>query len=572
MGNFIEMPKFDMSMTEGTITKWLVSEGDNIEEGQDIFEVETGKASNIGDSLYSGKLLKIYCAEGEAVPVFAKIAYVGKEGEEIPEIIADKAEVKEEVPATKKDIEKETAAAIEKSKPAAENYDYECVVIGAGPGGYVAAIKAAQLGMKAAIIEKGEFGGTCLNRGCIPTKAFYASAKVYEDIKAAESFGLSVEGVSFDWTKILNRKEGIVKKLSGGVEMLLKKNGVAIIKGEGKITDGHTVSVGDKNITSKYMIIATGSKPVSLLQNVDDDVKLLNTDDFLSMDVLPESMVIVGGGVIGVEIANILSAFDVKVTIIELMPRILPRADEEISDLLKEKLTAKGVEIINGAKILSIKKKDGKVSVALEDGKVIESDAILEAVGRTVDDRAFADLDIKRDKKGFIIVNKENLSSIDSIYAIGDATGGYMLAHEASKQGEVAVNSMLGIKDEKEIIIPACIFTKPEIAYVGMTEKEAKEAGYEVKVSKFPFAANGKALTIGETDGFVKVIADAKYGEILGVHIIGPEASNLIHEAVMAMSAEETVKSAAEMVHAHPTLAETLMEAFLGAASKAVHI
>ncbi|MEG1859538.1 MAG: dihydrolipoyl dehydrogenase [Christensenellaceae bacterium] len=581
MGNFILMPKLGMTMTDGKIIKWLKNIGDDVEKGDYVFEVETDKTSLEVDALYDGKLLKIFFDEGETAPINYPVGYIGAEGEEIPPLPE-----MENAPAAETETKAAPAAAAPKAAPKKEakpkkkidmsKFDYELLVIGAGPGGYVAAIRAAQLGAKVAIVECDEVGGTCLNRGCIPTKALYTSAKVFGKLKHCADYGLSVSGAGFDWKKIMERKDGIVKQLTTGVAGLLKKNGVTIIKGRAKITDANTVEVDLNGTKTKhsagYIMIATGTQPISVLKNVDKAVKINTTDDILAMQTLPKSMVIVGGGVIGVEIANIMSSFDVDVTILELMPTIIPMVDAEISTMLKSKLVAKGVKILNEVTANTIKK-DGKDNVLeLSNGETIKCEYILEAVGRGVVSDAFADMKLSTSPRGFITVDESMCSSVDSIYAIGDVTGGYMLAHEASEQGIIAVETMFGEAPTGEMLIPSCIFTEPEISFVGKTEQQAKDAGIPAKSFKFPFAANGKALTLGESDGFVKVVVDERYGEILGVHIIGPEASSLIHEAVMAMNLEATAQSAGHVVHAHPTLSEALMEAFLGASTGAIHM
>lgn len=582
MGKIVNMPQFDMSMTEGTITRWYFQEGDFVDKGESLFEAETGKASNAEDYYDKpGKLLKIFVQEGETVPIGTPLCFIGEEGEDIPDVSVPTASAAQpekasaaapaaSAPAAPKPEKKEVSA---RAKLDTSGYSYDLTVIGAGPGGYVAAIKAAQLGARVAVVEKDELGGTCLNRGCIPTKALYTSANQYNKMKNADIYGLCAEKVGFDWSKIMARKDSIVKQLTGGVGALLKKNGVTLYKGEAVCKDGHTVTVGDETLTTGYILLATGTTPLHVLQNVDSDVTILTTDELLSIEALPESLAIIGGGVIGCEIANIFASFGVSVTIIELMPTIVPMVDKEISSLLASSLQAKGVRIINGIGTKAVKKQGKLNALELENGETVECEMILEAVGRRTVDTAFAALDLERTPKGTVVVDDTMCTSNETVYAIGDITGGYMLAHEASKQGEIAVNYLFGNHQEEEkAIIPSCIFTEPEIAFVGMTEEKAKEAGYTVKTFKFPFAANGKALTLSESEGFVKVVVDAAYGEILGVHIIGPEASSLIHEAVAAMNLEATAAAAGNMVHAHPTLSEALMEAFLGASTGAIHI
>lgn len=576
MGNFITMPKLGMTMTEGTITKWLVSEGERIEKGDYIFETETDKTSLEVDSLYSGVMLKIYYSEGDTIPVNEPLAYIGEVNENIPELppIKGAAQAVDSVDACQA---AHSAPAVisaatnptEKSIRPEGNFDYDLIVIGAGPGGYVAAIRASQLGAKVAVAEKATVGGVCLNRGCIPTKAFYTCAKHYRDILRANEFGITVNEVKFDWQAILTRKDKIVKKLTGGVESLFKRNKIELIRGEAVVEKEHEVVIGGKTYTTAYTLIATGTSPASIVKA---DEKLPTTDDILNLNELPKSLAIIGGGVIGCEIAGIFRTFGVKTTVIELAPRILPMADEEISAALAKRMAKSGVNIVTGVTAGNVTRDSDGYRISLSNGEVILADMALEAVGRTPNSIGLEKLSIKRSAKGYIEVDDMLRTSIKSIYAVGDINGLSQLAHAASDQGVSAVEHMFGGRAQVEKqIIPACIFAELEIASAGISEQEASAQGLPYKISKFPYSANGKALTMGAEEGFVKVIYDERWGEILGVHIIGEEASTLIGEAVMAMRLEATAKAAGETIHAHPTLSETLMEAFLGASKGAVH-
>lgn len=577
MGNFITMPKLGMTMSEGTITKWFVSEGDKIEKGEYIFETETDKTSLEVDSLYSGVMLKIYYDEGSTIPVNEPVAFIGEANEAIPElppiegVAAQSAgAVEAPQPAIIAPAASSAAApAIEKSIRPEGNFDYDLIVIGAGPGGYVAAIRAAQLGAKVAVAERGAVGGVCLNRGCIPTKAFYASAKHYRDIYRANEFGIRVSEVKLDWPAIHKRKDNIVKKLTSGVEALFKRSNIELIHGEAVVEKEHEVVNDGKAHTTAYTLIATGTSPACIVKA---DEKLPNTDDMLKLDALPDSLAIIGGGVIGCEMAGIFSAFGVKTTIIELAPRILPMVDDDIALTLASRMEKSGVNIVTGVTANNVTRNSGGYNINLSNGEVIIADMALEAVGRMPNNAGLENLNIKRNAKGYIEVDDMLRTSIKSIYAVGDINGISQLAHAASDQGVTAVEHMFdGRVSANNGPIPACIFAELEIAYVGLSEHEAKEKDLPYKISKFPYAANGKALTMGESEGFVKVIYDERWGEILGVHIIGEGASALIGEAVMAMRLEATAQAAGETIHAHPTLSETLMEAFLGASKGAVH-
>jgi dihydrolipoamide dehydrogenase len=570
MGNFVLMPKLGMTMTDGKIVKWLKNEGDHIEKGDYIFEVETDKTTLEVDSLYRGILIKKLFHEGDVAACDTQIAYIGEAGENVP------VDTKPAVGGAKQPVLPDDSLSIRVAQPLADDgavYEYDLAVVGGGPGGYVAAIRAAQLGAKTVLIEKDQLGGTCLNRGCIPTKALYTSAGQWRKIARCEEYGFRVSGAELDFSAVMQRKDKIVRQLTGGVAGLLKKNKVSVLHGEAEVAREHEVILGDKKISSKYILLATGGRPASLLKNVSKDVNIINTDTFMDLKELPRSIVIVGGGIIGCEIGCILNAFGAKVTIVEMLPAILPMTDDEISSLLMQHMTKNGMDIRTSTTVNAVEKKGPAYSVILSDNHTVECDMVLEAVGRVMNDEAFRDLGLKRSQKGFVDVDSFMGTNLAGVYAIGDITGICQLAHAASTQGVIAAERMFGGKTEtEEQLIPSCIFTDLEIAYVGMTEKQAKEKGLKARVFKYPFSANGKALTLGESEGFVKIICDERFDEILGVHIIGAEASTLIHEAVMAMRLEATSAYAGTVIHAHPTLSEALMEAFLGLSKGAVHI
>ena len=571
MGNFILMPKLGMTMTSGKIIKWLKAEGDRIEKGDYIFEVETDKTSLEVDSLYKGVLLKIYYGAGTDAPCNSEIGYIGEAGEAIPDLPAAAPAATAAQPAS------HAAPEAKKPEPLAADdgvkYDFDLAVIGGGPGGYVAALRAAQLGVKVVLVEKDELGGTCLNRGCIPTKALYSSAKRWKTIKDANAFGFQVQGASFDFGAIMQNKNRIVKKLTGGVGSLLKKAGVEVVRGAASMEKEHEILVDTRKITCRFALLATGSRPASVLKNIGPGVEIYDTDKLMALRELPRSVVIVGGGIIGCEIGCIMNAFGVDVTIVELLPDILPMVDAEVSACLAAHMKKHGMKLINGITVDAVEKAGSDYAVKLSDGNSLSCGMVIEAVGRRVNTDSFAKLGIQLSPKGFVEADEFNCTNLSSVYAIGDVNGKCQLAHAASDQGIVAVERMFGGRTEaEEQYIPSCIFTDLEIATVGLTEAQAKEKGLPVRTFKFPFAANGKALTLGESEGFVKVVADERFGEILGVHIIGPEASSLIHEAAQAMRLEATAEYAGSTVHAHPTLSEALMEAFLGASRGAIHM
>ncbi len=571
MGHFILMPKLGMTMTEGQIIKWLVTEGQQIEKGDFLFEVETDKTTLEVDSLYEGVIRKLYYDAPVVVPINTPVAYIGAQDEavpapppvaaETPELVSDTAA---DAKVTKEDIAETPQP---QNKP---TYDYDLVVIGAGPGGYVSAIRAAQLGAKVLVVEKDACGGTCLNRGCIPTKALYYKAKEWMAISRAEQSCFSVSGATFDWKKIMAFKDATVKQLVGGVNFLLTKNKIKLIKGQAAVKKTHEVTVGNETISAGSIILATGSRP---LMRVAAENKLYSTDELLSLDQLPEKLVIIGGGVVGCEMAYIYNAFGVDVTLIEIMPQLLPAFDKELSAVLANRMLADDIKVMTQTQVDKVSGVVGAYTVHLSDGRTMQSDAVLEAIGRQADKSAFSEIGLKLTEKGYVAVDDRYATSVEGLYAIGDCTGISQLAHSASHQGIQVAERLFGETSNSEAqLIPACIFSALEIATVGKTLDEAAQAGFDAMEFKVPYTSNGKALAMNAREGFIKVVADKRYGEILGVHIIGEQASVLIHEAVMVMRGEMTASEAAHTIHVHPTLNEMLMEAYLGCSTGAIHV
>jgi len=460
--------------------------------------------------------------------------------------------------------------------------EIEVVIIGGGLGGYVAAIKAAQLGLKVVLVEKDKLGGVCLNWGCIPTKALVSTAELLNNLQRAGEFGIQVKDYSFDFPAIMKRKDMITKRLSSGVEQLLKANRVRVIKGEGQIIKPGTVEITDaagekEMIKSKNIIIATGSSVMKLPIPGIDNEGVITSDGALSLSELPSRMLIIGGGVVGIEFAGIFKALGVEVTVVEMLPRILLPIDEEIAVRLTQLLKRKGIEILTDSKVKEIKKnrQNLEVLISTADGeKKLEVEKVLLAAGRVPE---LGNIDVQRLgielDKGAIKVDEKMRTNIPGIYAVGDVVGKIMLAHVASREGIVAVENISG----KEVLIdykvvPNCVFSMPEVASVGLTEEEARKENHNIKVSKFPFIANGKALSMGETEGMVKIIADADTSELLGFHILGAHASDLIAEGTLALSMEATAFEIVNTIHAHPTLSEAIAEAAEGITGKPIHI
>jgi len=454
---------------------------------------------------------------------------------------------------------------------------YDIVVIGAGPGGYVAAIKGAQLGAKVAIIEKEVVGGICLNHGCIPTKTFLKSAKVYKTLKHAEDFGVSVAGdIKFDWAKIVARKDSVVKQLTNGIAFLLKKNGVDVYNGFGEVLSPTEVKVNNETLKTKNIIIATGSSaivpPIPGVKEAYEKGTLVTSKELLKVTKAPKSLVIIGGGVIGVEFATVFNAFGTEVTIIEKLPTIIPTMDDDIKAAYTKRLIADGINVLTEAEV---KKVDGKVLTYGYKGKdeTIEAELILMAVGTRANSQGLEKLNLKMDRAN-IVTNEFLETSVKGVYAIGDVNGKFMLAHVASHEGIIAVEHILGKKPHgmRYDRIPAAIYGSPEIASFGYTEREAKEKGFDFKVSKVPLAAVGKALADGEKEGFIKLIVDKKYLEVIGAHIYAYNATELISEYAVAAELEGTAYEIAAAIHPHPTLSELSLEAALGAIDKPIHI
>ena len=458
------------------------------------------------------------------------------------------------------------------------NKQYDIVVLGGGPGGYVAAIRAAQLGKKVAIVEKEQLGGVCLNWGCIPTKSLLKNAHVYDMIKNAKSYGIEISSYKVNWPRIIQRSRNIAKRLSKGIEYLMKKNKIDHLTGLASLVDKNTINVDNngkiESITSKHIIIATGTMQRNL-PGLDIDGKvIISSKEAMIINEIPKDIVIIGAGAIGIEFAHLFNTFGSKVTIVEAMDSVLPNEDEDISKELHSILNKRKIKILTNTKVENVKKMKSSVKLIVN-GEELKTDKILVAVGVTgnINNIGLEKLSIKTDR-GFIDTNSFMQTNIDNIYAIGDISGPPLLAHVASAEGITAVEHICGLKPEKMKYdnIPACTYCEPEVASVGLTEKQAVDSGYKIKVGKFPFRALGKSLADGSHDGFVKIIFDSKYGELLGCHIIGHDASNLISEIAISKTLETTYHELLKTVHPHPTLSEAIQEATALAFNEAVHL
>ena len=557
------MPKAGVDMTEGQIVQWNKKVGEFVKEGEILLEIMTDKVSMELEAEEDGYLIAILKGDGETVPVTEVIGYLGEEGENIPTAGAATPEAS---PAP--------AAASASNDDNKSDDAYDIVVIGGGPAGYVSAIKAAQLGGKVALVEKSELGGTCLNRGCIPTKTYLHNAEIIENIGHAANRGIIIDNPSFtvDMDKVLETKNKVVNTLVGGVAGLLRSYGVDVHKGIGTITKDKNVLVnGSELLETKKIILAGGSKVSKINVPGMESSLVMTSDDILDMNEVPESLVIIGGGVVGIELGQAFMTFGSKVTVIEMMDRIVPAMDAEVSKNLRLILERKGMTILTGTKLQEIIEEDGKLRIKVEGKDDIIANKALLSIGRVPDLEGIGEVEFELDR-GRIKVNEYMETSVPGIYAPGDINGTKMLAHAAFRMGEVAAeNSLKGNHAVAKLnLTPAAIYTLPEVAAVGLTEEQAREK-YDVQIGKFNFAANGRAIASDAAQGFVKVIADKKYGEVLGVHIIGPAAAELINEASTIIEMEITVEEMLKTIHGHPTFSEVMYEAFADVLGMAIH-
>ncbi|MDW8109152.1 MAG: dihydrolipoyl dehydrogenase [Candidatus Kryptonium sp.] len=460
---------------------------------------------------------------------------------------------------------------------------FDIVVIGSGPGGYVSAIRASQLGFKTAIIEKDRVGGICLNWGCIPTKALLKSAELFNLFKRADEFGLKVENLNFDFKKIIQRSRQVAERLSKGVEFLLKKNNITKIVGHGFILKPGLIGVKNEKdeieVVADNIIIATGARPRELPGIHIDGKLIITSKEAMLLDEPPKSMIIIGAGAIGVEFAYFYNTFGTKITLIEMMPSILPNEDKEITDILAKSFQKSGIEILTNTKVVQAKAVNGQAEVIVQNEsgeKALKADVALVAVGvqGNSNNLGLENVGVEVENTFIKVDKKTYKTTAERIYAIGDVIGPPLLAHVASAEGIRCVENIAGVEtlpiDYDNI--PSCTYSIPQVASIGLTEQKAIERGYKIRVGRFPFRANGKALAIGETEGMVKVIFDENYGELLGAHIIGPEATELIAEFGVAKTLESTAFEIVKTIHAHPTLSETLMEASADSLKEAIHI
>ncbi len=461
--------------------------------------------------------------------------------------------------------------------------EFDLIIVGSGPGGYVAGIKAGQLGMKVAVVEKdSKLGGTCLHRGCIPTKALLHTAELLDQARKAESFGVLLDNPHLDLAKAQQYKQKVVDKNAKGIEFLFKKNKVAWLQGRGRFSGANQVTVEDGagagTYHAKHLLVATGSVPRDVPMAAADGERIINSDHILELGRVPESLAVLGAGAVGTEFASMYASFGSKVTLIEMLPRILPIEDEEVSAELHKALRKRGITVLAGTKLTEVRKGESGLTLSLDkDGKVstLDAEMLLVAVGRAP---VTADLGLEalgvELERGYLKVNGYMQTAVPSIYAIGDVVPTPWLAHIASAEGILAVEHMAGkpVRPLNYGHTPSCTYCEPEVGSVGLTEAKARERGYDVAVGKFPFSALAKAAILGKSEGFVKVVREKRYDELLGVHIIGPHATDLIAEACVALAVESTTEELFRAIHAHPTLSESVAEAAHAAVGHAIHV
>ena len=469
------------------------------------------------------------------------------------------------------------------------DHSVDLVVIGSGPGGYVAAIRAAQLGMKTAIVERDALGGVCLNWGCIPTKALLRTAEVYTNMKHAEEFGLTAENIGFDIEKVVKRSRNVAAKLSGGIGYLMKKNKIAVIEGEGRLEKGSAAPLvkvktkdGEDTVKAKHVILATGARARTIPQaGLEPDGKFVWTaKEAMVPDIMPKSLLVIGSGAIGIEFASFYRALGAEVTVVEMLDRILPVEDKEISAFADKRFQKQGMKIMTGAQVekLDTSGKLAKATIKTKDGKseTVEAERVVVAVGivGNTENLGLEAVGAKVDR-GHVVVDEWLRTGVPGLYAIGDLVGAPWLAHKASHEGVICVEKIAGVKDVHPLNvtnIPGCTYCQPQIASVGLTEEKAKEQGYKVKVGRFPFNGNGKAIALGEPEGMVKTVFDEKTGELLGAHMIGAEVTELIQGFGIARSAELVEQDIMHTIFPHPTLSEMMHESVLDAYGRVVHI
>ncbi|WP_042760280.1 dihydrolipoyl dehydrogenase [Streptococcus sobrinus] len=581
----IIMPKLGVDMSEGEIIEWKKQEGESVQEGDILLEIMSDKTNMELEAESSGILLKIVHPAGDTVPVTEIIGYIGAQGEVVETAAASASEPAAEVAQVSADLQaaglqvpkapkSDQPTQVAAGKPELAEDEYYMIVVGGGPAGYYAAIRGAQLGAKVAIVEKSEFGGTCLNKGCIPTKTYLKNAEILDGLKIAAGRGINLASTNYsiDMDKTVDFKNSVVKTLTSGVRGLLKANKVTIFNGLGTVNPDKTVTIGSTTIRGHSIILATGSKVSRINIPGINSSLVMTSDDILDLRELPKSLAVMGGGVVGIELGLVFASYGVQVTVIEMANRIIPAMDQEVSKELEKILTKKGMIIKTQAGVAEIVEANNQLTLKLNDGQEVVADRALLSIGRVPQLNGLENLNLELER-GRIKVNDYQETSVPGIYAPGDVNGRRMLAHAAYRMGEVAAENVVwgNVRKAHLDYTPAAVYTHPEVAMCGITEEAARQKYGNVLIGKASFTGNGRALASNEAQGFVKVVADSKYHEILGVHIIGPSAAEMINEASTIMENELTVDELLLSIHGHPTFSEVLYEAFADVLGEAIH-
>ena len=599
----IEMPQLGETVTEGTITRWFKQVGDEVAEDEPLFEVSTDKVDSEVPSPVSGTVTEILVEEGDTVDVGTKLAVVGDAGDapaasadggsqetddagaDAGEGSVDAAPVTPQTPATDDAPAPSTSGDHRGGDVDRQEQHFDVVVIGGGPGGYATALYGASAGLDVAIIEKNKLGGTCLNVGCIPAKELLETAHVYRTITHAAEFGFTVGDPEIDWGKTLERKQAVVDKLVGGLGQLLKSRKVTVFDGHGRLHAGHKVTIdggesGDVAVSGDAVVIAAGSLPRTIPGFDVDGQTVMTSDEFLSMDPLPASAVVIGGGAIGCEFASTMADMGTEVTILEALPKILPGCDADVTRAVQQSFKKRNIDVKAGVQVSGHEPKDGGgTTVSYGDGETIDVDVVVMSVGRraNTDDLGLEGTAVELSDRGFVEVDERCRTGEPGVWSVGDCIATPALAHVAFAEGIVAVKDILG-EDPIPVDytnVPWAIYCHPEVAFAGLSEEAAKEAGFDVVTSKHRWTGNGRAMIIGDTEGVVKIIAekngDGSAGRILGVHLCGPWATEQLGQGYLAVNWEATVDDVAHFIQPHPTLSELFGESILAMTGRSLH-
>ena len=573
----LKVPTLGESVTTATVSRWLKQPGDAVAADEPVVELETDKVSVEVNALQAGVLGAHAVAEGDEVEVGALLTTVEDAGAAAP-----KPAPPAETPASASSPGKPSAPEPAPMPDASGPTDYDLIVLGAGPGGYVAAIRAAQLGLKVACVEKrATLGGTCLNVGCIPSKAMLQSSENFEDVRNHfAEHGIKIEGVTLDLAQMQHRKGDVVSANVKGIEFLFKKNGVTWLKGEGMFSRPGRIIVGDKTHTARHVIIATGSESIPLSGVAIDEKRIVTSTGALELDRVPGHLVVIGGGYIGLELGTVWRRLGAEITVVEYLDRLVPGMDGEIGKTFQRVLGKQGIKFQLSTKVTGVAETGDKLTVSLEPAKggetsTLEADIVLVAIGRRprLDGVDVEALGLALDDRGRIAIDSYYRTNVPGVYAIGDIVAGPMLAHKAEEEGVACAELIAGKAGHVNYdVIPGVVYTWPEVASIGHTEEQLRADNVQYSVGKFPFTANGRARAMNATEGFVKILADARTDRILGAHIIGPDAGTLIAELATAMEFGASAEDVARTCHAHPTLSEAVKEAALAVDGRALHI